>query len=59
MRVYGSKRFDAIACRYGCCTTKFGNKKNGRKILDRGRRSRARRLARVFIADQLRDPDGR
>ncbi len=53
MRVYGSKRYDALTCLYGCCTTKYGRHKQHRKVLDRGRRKTARQAARKEIAAQL------
>lgn len=42
MKPYGHKRYDQIACRYGCCTTSYGKKKNCRDFADSKRRKTAR-----------------
>lgn len=53
MKVYGQKRYDALACRQGCCTTKYGKEKDSRKIMDRSRRKTARQTGKLKIFTQL------
>jgi hypothetical protein len=45
MKAYGHSRRDKLECKYGCCTTKSGVKKNCRVLVDRARRKAARRVA--------------
>jgi hypothetical protein len=42
MKAYGHSRYDKSTCKYGCCTTKSGIKKNCRPIVDRAHRKTAR-----------------
>jgi hypothetical protein len=42
MKAYGHSRKDKQECKYRCCTTKSGPKKNCRHIVDRANRKTAR-----------------
>lgn len=42
MKAYGHTRKDKIECKYGCCTTKSGKKKNCRDIVDKTKHKKAR-----------------
>lgn len=42
MKPYGHSRKDKQECKYGCCTTKSGKKKNCRGEVDRANRKTAR-----------------
>lgn len=53
MKPYGHKRYDQIACKYGCCTTKYGAKKDGREWTDKSRRKTARQSAKQTIFTDL------
>jgi hypothetical protein len=54
MRIYGSKRFDQLTCRYGCCTQKYGKHRNSRTVCDRQRRKTARQAVYSFIQRVLK-----
>lgn len=45
MKAYGHSRRDKIECKYGCCTTKSGPKKNCRAVVDKSNRKTARQVA--------------
>jgi len=45
MKAYGHSRRDKIECKYGCCTTKSGPKKNCRAVVDKSNRKTARQSA--------------
>jgi hypothetical protein len=45
MKSYGHSRRDKLECRFGCCTSKSGKKKNCRRIVDRSKRKAARQAA--------------
>lgn len=42
MKAYGHSRKDKLECKYGCCTSKSGKKKNCRNVVDRANRKTAR-----------------
>lgn len=42
MKAYGHSRKDKLECKYGCCTSKSGKKKNCRDVVDRANRKTAR-----------------
>lgn len=44
MKAYGHTRKDKIECKYGCCTTKSGKKKNCRDIVDKTKHKKARQV---------------
>lgn len=44
MKAYGHTRKDKIECKYGCCTTKSGKKKNCRDIVDKTKHKKARQF---------------
>ena len=45
MKAYGHSRRDKIECKYGCCTTKSGPKKNCRAVVDK---SNVKQLVRLL-----------
>lgn len=47
MKAYGHSRTDKLECKYGCCTSKSGKKKNCRDAVDRSNRKTARQEAAV------------
>lgn len=49
MKAYGHSRRDKIECKYGCCTTKSGPKKNCRAVVDKSNRKTARQSAKLSI----------
>lgn len=53
MKAYGHSRFDKIECKYGCCATKCGAKKNCRPIMDKARRKKARQTGEKEIKDSF------
>jgi len=53
MKAYGHSRFDKIECKYGCCTTKCGAKKNCRAIMDKARRKKARQTGEKEIKKSI------
>ena len=53
MKAYGHSRNDKLECKYGCCTTKSGPKKNCRNIVDRANRKTARQMFNIEIKDGL------
>ncbi len=44
MKPYGHSRRDKQTCRFGCCTTKSGQKLNCRHVVDRSKRKTARQV---------------
>lgn len=46
MLPYGFNRYDLSECKYGCCTTKCGKRKNCRKAVAKARKHRARQQSR-------------
>lgn len=57
MKAYGHSRKDKLECKYGCCTSKSGAKKNCRKEVDRTNRKTARQEAVKEIKEQRSDVD--
>jgi hypothetical protein len=54
MKAYGHNRFDKIECKYGCCTTKSGPKKDCRGVVDRQNRKSARQQGAKIICEEVR-----
>ena len=51
MKPYGHSRRDRLSCDHGCCTEKYGKKKDCRPSTDRARRKTARQEARRLFTD--------
>lgn len=55
MKAYGYKRYDKIECKYGCCTTLYGKKKDCRETADKQRKKTARQFGKNQIFSGLMD----
>lgn len=53
MKPYGHKKYDTLACNYGCCVSKYGKQRNSRKKCDQSRRKTARQSGKSGIFTQL------
>lgn len=53
MKAYGHSRKDKQECKYGCCTTKSGQKKNCRKEVDRANRKTARQEDKKVVMKEF------
>jgi hypothetical protein len=51
MKAYGHSRTDKQECKYGCCTSKSGIKKNCREVVDRANRKTARQISKQEILE--------
>jgi hypothetical protein len=51
MKAYGHSRTDKQECKYGCCTSKSGSKKNCREVVDRANRKTARQISKSEILE--------